>query len=126
MTCDDCPNQTDGKCCHQSVKPYVADFDEDAFLREVQHAQMMHRAHYKQECKRRDEQMLFNERQASMALEASKEQAIRDGIKERNAQARLDEQLRKDRVNSEFWHRVRQALTVIAIAIVIYTLIHFA
>ena len=70
--------------------------------------------------------MLFNERQASMALEASKEQAIRDGIRARNAQALLDEQLRKERVNGEFWHRVRQALTVIAIAIVIYTLIHFS
>lgn len=21
MECNDCPNQTDGKCCHQSLKP---------------------------------------------------------------------------------------------------------
>ena len=126
MTCNDCPNQTDGKCCHQSVKPSVTDFDEDAFLREVQHAQMMHRAHYKQECKRRDEQMLFNERQASMALEASKEQAIRDGIKERNAQILREELLRKQRLNEEFWRKIRQILMWAAVILIAYTLIHFA
>ena len=69
---------------------------------------------------------LWNERQAHISMQQSKEQVIRDGIRARNAQTRLDEQLRKERVNSEFWHRVRQALTVIAIAIVAYTLIHFA
>ena len=52
----------------------------------------------------------------------SKEQ----NIKARNAQTLLSEQLRKERVNSEFWNRVRQVLTLIAIAIVAYTLIHFA
>ena len=126
MTCDDCPNQTYGKCCHQSVKPSVTDFDEDAFLREVQHAQMMHRAHYKQECKRRNEQMLFNERQASMALEASKEQAIRDGIKERNAQMLREELLRKQRLNEEFWRKIRQIFMWAAVILIAYTLIHFA
>lgn len=69
---------------------------------------------------------LWNERQAHMAMQQSKEQVIKDGIKERNAQALLDEQLRKERVNSEFWHRVRQVLTVIAIALIAYTLFHFA
>ena len=101
-------------------------FDEDAFLREVQHAQMMHRAHYKQECKRRNEQMLFNERQASMALEASKEQAIRDGIKERNAQMLREELLRKQRLNEEFWRKIRQILMWAAVILIAYTLIHFA
>ena len=56
----------------------------------------------------------------------SKEQNIKDDIKARNARTRLDEHLRKERVNSEFWNRVRQVLTIIAIAIVAYTLIHFA
>ena len=56
----------------------------------------------------------------------SKEQNIKDGIADRNAQTLLSEQLRKERVNSEFWNRVRQVLTLIAIAIVAYTLIHFA
>ena len=69
---------------------------------------------------------LWNERQAYFAMQQSKEQVARDRIAERKARKRLDDQLRKERINSEFWHRVRQALTVIAIAIVIYTLIHFA
>ena len=69
---------------------------------------------------------LWNERQAHISMQQSKEQAIRDGIRARNAQALLDEQLRKERVKDEFWSRIRQVLTVIAIAIVIYTLINFA
>ena len=69
---------------------------------------------------------LWNERQAHFAMQQSKEQVIKDGIKARNAQARLDEQLRKERVNNEFWNRVRQVLTVIAIALIAYTLFHFA
>lgn len=68
---------------------------------------------------------LWNERQAHMAMQQSKEQVIKDGIRARNNRTRLDEQLRKERVNSEFWNRVRQVLTVVAVAIVIYTLIHF-
>ena len=69
---------------------------------------------------------LWNERQAHFAMMQSKEQVIQDGIAARNAQMRLDEQLRKERVNSEFWNRVRQVLTVIAIALIAYTLFHFA
>ena len=66
---------------------------------------------------------LWNERQAHMAMKQSKEQVIKDGIKARNAQIRLNEQLHKQRVNSEFWSRVRQVLTVIAIAVVVCSLI---
>lgn len=69
---------------------------------------------------------LWNERQAHFAMQQSKEQNIKDRIKARNARTRLDEQLRKERVNSEFWNRVRQVLTVIAIALIAYTLFHFA
>ena len=69
---------------------------------------------------------LWNERQAHFAMMQSKEQVIQDGIAARNAQMRLNEQLRKERVNSEFWNRVRQVLTVIAIALIAYTLFHFA
>lgn len=67
-----------------------------------------------------------NERQAHFAMQQSKEQVARDLIKARNAQTLLDEQLRKERLNSEFWNRVRQVLTVIAIALIAYTLFHFA
>ena len=70
--------------------------------------------------------MLFNERQASMALEASKEQAIRDGIKERNAQMLREELLRKQRLNEEFWRKIRQILMWAAVVLIAYTLIHFA
>lgn len=68
---------------------------------------------------------LWNERQAHFAMQQSKEQVIKDGIKARNAQAQLEEQLRKERVNSEFWNRVRQVLNLIAIALIAYTLFHF-
>ena len=67
-----------------------------------------------------------NEHQAHFAMQQSKEQVARDRIADRNARTRLDEQLRKERVNSEFWNRVRQVLTVIAIALIAYTLFHFA
>ena len=40
MQCNDCPNHTDSKCCHQSIKPSV-NFDEEAFVREMAHAQLM-------------------------------------------------------------------------------------
>ena len=69
---------------------------------------------------------LWNERQAHMAMQQSKEQVARDRIKARNAQALLSEQLRKERMNDIFWHRVRQVLTVIAMALIAYTLFNFA
>lgn len=69
---------------------------------------------------------LWNERQAHFAMQQSKEQVARDRIADRNAQTLLSEQLRKERVNSEFWNRVRKVLTFIAIAIIAYTLFHFA
>lgn len=68
---------------------------------------------------------LWNERQAHFAMQQSKAQTIQDGIAARNAKARLDEQLRKQRKHDAFMHRVKQLLTLIAIAIVAYTLIHF-
>lgn len=69
---------------------------------------------------------LWNERQAHMAMMQSKEQVARERIAARNVQTTLNEQLEKQRKNSEFWHRVTNVLTVIAIAIVIYTLFYFA
>lgn len=40
MTCNDCPNQTDDKCCHQSIKP-SASVDDRANDEADRHAQMM-------------------------------------------------------------------------------------
>ena len=69
---------------------------------------------------------LWNERQAHMAMQQSKERVIKDGIRARNRQALLDEQLRKERVNSEFFHRVWVVCNIVFAAIVIYALFHFA
>lgn len=69
---------------------------------------------------------LWNERQAHFAMQQSKEQTTKDGIKARNAQMRLNEQLRKERLNEAFFNKVRQILTLIAIALIAYTLFHFA
>lgn len=69
---------------------------------------------------------LWNERQAHFAMIQSKEQVARDRIAARNAQTRLENQLRKERLNEALVNKLRQVLTVIAIAIVAYTLFHIA
>ena len=72
-----------------------------------------------------DKDLFACERQAHLYYENAA-QVEKDRIADRNARTRLDEQLRKERVNSEFWNRVRQVLTLIAIALIAYTLFHFA
>ena len=72
-----------------------------------------------------DRKLFACERQAHLYYEDAA-QVVRDRIADRKAQALLSEQLRKERVNSEFWNRVRQVLTVIAIALIAYALFHFA
>lgn len=72
-----------------------------------------------------DKDLFACERQAHLYYENAA-QVEKDRIADRNARTRLDEQLRKERVNNEFWNRVRQVLTVIAIALITYTLFHFA
>lgn len=69
---------------------------------------------------------LWNERQAHISMQQSKAQAIQDTLKARNAQTILNEQLRKQRLNEAFVNKIRQILTIIVIAIIAYTLIHFA
>ncbi|PAT63960.1 hypothetical protein [Psychrobacter sp. JB193] len=45
MTCQDCPNQTDGKCCHQLIRPQGSKtmnvLDIQAWERELNHAAKM-------------------------------------------------------------------------------------
>lgn len=72
-----------------------------------------------------DKNLFACERQAHLYYENA-EQVNKDRIADRNARTRLDKQLRKERVNSEFLSRVRKVLTLIAIALVAYTLFHFA
>ena len=68
---------------------------------------------------------LWNERQAHMAMQQGKEQVARDRIKARNARTRLDEQLRKERLNERFWRNVWVATNTLGLMIVIYMLFHF-
>lgn len=63
---------------------------------------------------------------ADFALEQSAAQTKQKGLKAVNHQTIDDEDDRKEQINGDFWHRARQFLTLIAIAIVVYTLIHFA
>ena len=60
------------------------------------------------------------------ALKQSAAQTKQKGLKAVNHKTIVDEDSRKKQVNGVFWHRVRQVLTLIAIAIVAYTLFHFA
>ena len=69
---------------------------------------------------------LWNEHQAHFAMQQSKEQVARDRIADRNARTRLDEQLRKERVNEQFFHRVWVVCNIVFVAIILYALFHFA
>ena len=70
---------------------------------------------------------LWNERQAHFAMQQGKEQVARDRIADRNARTRLDEQLRKERMNDIFWRGVMRFITHITlVSIVVYALFHFA
>lgn len=70
--------------------------------------------------------MKFDEYIASLDIERQKNINTRSAIAKRRIESERSKKLEKQRKNSEFWHRVMNVLTVIAIAIVIYTLIHFA
>ena len=63
---------------------------------------------------------------ANFALEQSAAQTKQKGLKAVNHKTIDNEDSRKEQVNGDFWHRARQVLTLIAIAIVAYTLFHFA
>lgn len=81
-------------------------FDEEAFVREITHAQMMHRDHYKQECARRHADMKWNEAQANEALAAGIKQ---DRIDEQRYQVKLANdvaQESKQDASDQFWGRV--------------------
>lgn len=58
----------------------------------------------------------------SLVQDAEKNHLPQHQVKQANEAARQH----KHQKNVGFWHRVMNVLTVIAIAIVIYTLIHFA
>ncbi len=69
-----------------------------------------------------DKELFACERQAHLYYENAA-QVEKDRIADRNARTRLDEQLRKERVNSEFWHRVMKFVSVVTVLAVAYRLI---
>ena len=68
---------------------------------------------------------MSSENRAYLSMSRSKESVIQDRIRERNAQSRLDAQLRKERLNDRFWHRVYVSAHIFAALLVIYTIFHF-
>ena len=69
-----------------------------------------------------DKDLFACERQAHLYYENAA-QVEKDRIADRNARIRLDEQLRKERVNSEFWHGVMKFVSVVTVLAVAYRLI---
>lgn len=70
---------------------------------------------------------MTNEYDAMQGLSSSKHEAIQDAKRERNREHLLSEQLRKERVNEAFWHRVWVVCNIVFLAIIIlYALFHFA
>ena len=73
-----------------------------------------------------DKNLFACERQAHLYYENT-EQVEKDRIADRNARTRLDEQLRKERMNDIFWRGVMRFVTHITlVSIVVYALFHFA
>ncbi len=72
-----------------------------------------------------DKDLFACERQAHLYYEDAA-QVNKDRIADRNARTRIDEQLRKERVNNEFWGRVWVVCNIVFVAIILYALFHFA
>lgn len=68
----------------------------------------------------------FDEYMASLDMERQKNINTRSAIAKRRIESERSKKLEKQRLREAFWNRVRQVLTLIAIAIVAYTLFHFA
>lgn len=70
---------------------------------------------------------IWNERQAHFAMQKTIEQNKQDDLRAMNKKTIDDEANRKESVNMQFWHSMKEIIFVIACAaIAIYTLIHFA
>lgn len=71
-----------------------------------------------------DKNLFACERQAHLYYENTK-QVNKDRIADRNARTRIDEQLRKERLNERFWRNVWVSANTLGLMIIIYTLFHF-
>ena len=71
--------------------------------------------------------MKFNERTASLELARTIEQNKQDDIRAINMESAKKEADRKESVNMQFWHSMKEIIFIIVCAaIAVYTLIHFA
>ena len=71
--------------------------------------------------------MKFNERTASIELARTIEQNKQDDLRVMNHKTIDEENNRKQSVNMQFWHSMKEIIFMITCAaIAIYTLIHFA
>ena len=71
--------------------------------------------------------VIWNERQAHFAMQNTIEQNKQDDLRAMNKKTIDDEADRKQSVNQQFWHSMKEIIFVIACAaIAVYTLIHFA
>ena len=71
--------------------------------------------------------MKFNERTASLELARTIEQSKQDDLRAMNKKTIDDEADRKQSVNMQFWHSMKEIIFIIVCAaIAVYTLIHFA
>lgn len=70
--------------------------------------------------------MKFNERTASIELARTIEQNKQDDLRAMNRKTIDDENNRKQSVNMQFWHSMKEIIFMITCAaIAIYALIHF-
>lgn len=71
--------------------------------------------------------MKFNERTASLELARTIEQNKQDDLRAANHQTIKEESDRKESVNMQFWHSMKEIIfMIVCAAIAVYTLIHFA
>jgi len=71
-----------------------------------------------------DKELFACERKAHLYYEDAA-QVNKDRIADRNARTRIDEQLRKERLNERFWRNAWVSANTLGLMIVIYTLFHF-
>ena len=70
---------------------------------------------------------LWNERQAHFAMQQDVKQNKKDDLRAINTESAKKEAYRKQSVNIQFWHSMKEIIFVIACAaIAVYTLINFA
>ena len=70
---------------------------------------------------------LWNERQAHFAMQQDVEQNKQDDLRAINVESAKKEADRKQSVNMQFWHSMKEVIfMIVCAAIAVYTLIHFA